>query len=63
MRKILIIFIVQNDCNSIECLTDLDSLGEMIIFESNLTTFKLSIVFRGSLNSSENWLEPKTKPP
>jgi len=31
----------------------------MIIFESILTTFKSNIVFRGSLDSSDNWLEPK----
>jgi len=30
---------------------------------SILTTFKLSFVFRGSLGSIENQLEPKTKPP
>jgi len=35
----------------------------MIIFGPILTTFKLSIVYRGSWGSIENWLEPKTKPP
>jgi len=35
----------------------------MILFGSILTTFKLSIVFKGSWGSIENWLEPKTKPP
>ncbi len=29
----------------------------------NLTTFKSSNIFRGSWGSSENWIEPKTKPP
>ncbi len=33
------------------------------MFESILTTFKLNIVFGGSWGSTENWLEPKTKPP
>jgi len=46
-----------------ECITDLDLGSEMIIFESILTTFKASVVFRGSWGSSVNWLEPKTKPP
>ncbi len=31
----------------------------MIIFESILTTFKLSVIFRGSLGSSVDWLETK----
>jgi len=38
----------------------------MIIFGSILTffaNFELSIIFRGSWGSIENWLEPKTKPP
>jgi len=35
----------------------------MIISESILTTFKLSIVFRGNWDSIENWLEPKNEPP
>jgi len=35
----------------------------MIIFESNLTTFEVSVIFLGSWGSSENWLEPKTEPP
>jgi len=33
------------------------------ISTSILTTYKPSIVFRGSWGSIENWLEPKTKPP
>ena len=28
-----------------ECVTDLDQQSEMIIFESILTTFKVSIIF------------------
>jgi hypothetical protein len=35
----------------------------MIIFESILTTFELSIIFGGSWVSIENWLEPETQPP
>jgi hypothetical protein len=35
----------------------------MIIFDSILTTFKLSIIFRGNWGSSDNWLEPKIEPP
>jgi hypothetical protein len=35
----------------------------MIIFGLILTTFELSIIFRGSWDSIENWLKPKTKPP
>jgi len=35
----------------------------MIIFESILTTFEASVIFRGSWGSIKNWLEPKTKPP
>ncbi len=36
----------------------------MIIFELILTTFtKLSIVFRGSWGSIENWLESIIEPP
>jgi len=35
----------------------------MIIFGLILTTFKLSVVFRGSWGSCVNWLEPKTEPP
>ncbi len=33
-----------------------------LFFESILTTFKLSIVFRGSWVNIENWLEPKIEP-
>jgi hypothetical protein len=37
----------------------------MIIFEPFLTTFKLSIIYRGSWGpgSIENWLEPNTESP
>jgi len=45
-----------------EWVKDLDQRSEMIIFGSILTTFKPSIIFRGSWGSAENWLEPKTKP-
>jgi len=48
---------------SSECVTDLDYWGEMIIFESILTTSKSSIIFRGSWGSIVNWLEPKIEPP
>jgi len=42
---------------------DLDKQSKMIIFESNLTTFKLSVIFRSSWAVVKNWLELKTKPP
>jgi len=42
---------------------DLDLRSEMIIFESILTFFKLSIVILGSCGSCENWLKPKIDPP
>ena len=45
-----------------ECVTDLDQLSEMIIFESISTTFEESVIFGGSWGSSKNWLEPYTKP-
>jgi len=48
---------------STECVTDLDKRSQMIIPKSILTTLKLSVVFGGSLESSDNWLEPKTEPP
>jgi len=35
----------------------------MIIFESILTTFISSIIFRGTWGSSVNRLEPKIEPP
>jgi len=34
----------------------------MIIFETILTTFKLSIDFRDSTDSSDNWHVPKIEP-
>jgi hypothetical protein len=36
---------------------------EMIIFESTLTTFEASFIFRGSWGSIKNWLEHKIQPP
>jgi len=46
-----------------EWVTDLDKRSEMIIFDSILTTFKASIIFRGSwAGSIVNWLEPKIDP-
>jgi hypothetical protein len=41
--------------------TDLDQGSEMIIFESILTTFKASVIFRGQ--SCKNWLGLKTEQP
>jgi len=35
----------------------------MIIYGSNLTTFKSRRIFGGSWGSIENGLEPKTEPP
>jgi len=40
-----------------------ETLLRKLNFESILTSFKLSIIFGGSWSSTENWLEPKTKPP
>jgi len=37
--------------------------GEMIIFESILTTFEVSFIFWASWGSIENWLELKIEPP
>ena len=34
----------------------------MIIFESIMTTFELSVIFWGNWGSLKNWLEPNTKP-
>ena len=53
---------VWHEWNATECVTYLDWQSEMIIFELILTTFEASFIFRGSLGSIENWLEPKTKP-
>ncbi len=39
--------------------TDLDQSSEMIIFESLLTTFITSFIFRGSWGNSKNRLELK----
>ena len=49
--------------NPAECVMDLDYQSEMIIFESILTTFELSIIFWGSFGIIENRLETKTKQP
>jgi hypothetical protein len=38
-------------------------VSEMIIFESTLTTFEASFIFRGSWGSIKNWLELKIEPP
>jgi hypothetical protein len=43
------------------CFTDLYQDTEMIIFESILTTFIASIVFRDRWRGSKNWLELKIK--
>jgi hypothetical protein len=42
--------------------TDLDPGSEMTIFESVLTTFTASVVFRDSWVSRKNWLELKIEP-
>jgi hypothetical protein len=42
--------------------THLDQ-GSEIIFKLNLTTFIVSIIFRGCWGSSENWLKLKIDPP
>jgi len=44
-------------------VTDLDQWIEVIIFESILTTFQLSIIFRGSWGISVYRLEPKIETP
>jgi len=65
-------FVIQQHCwndkirqffSATECVADLDQQIEMIIFMSNMTTFKLSVVFWGKWDSIENRLEPKTIPP
>jgi len=35
----------------------------MLNFWSILTTFELSIIFKGSWGNIENWLKPKTEQP
>jgi hypothetical protein len=42
--------------------TDLDQGSEMIIFESILTTFKESVIYRRNWGGGKNWLEPKIEP-
>ena len=46
-----------------ESVTDLDYQIELPIFEPILTSFKLSIVFRGIWGNSVNWLKSKIEPP
>ncbi len=58
-----------NDNNTIfvdivQWVSGLKILGsKMIIFESILTTFEASFIFRGSWGSIKNWLELKIEPP
>ena len=40
---------------------NLNKMSEMITFESLLTTYEVSSIFRDRLGSSKNWLEPKIK--
>jgi hypothetical protein len=63
-EKIKIFLLFENlfGSSNSECVTDLDYRGEMIIFKSDLTTFKLSVIFLGSWDSSENWPKPEIKP-
>jgi len=57
------IFVSNGRLHPTECVTDLDYQSKLLIFELILTSFKPSIIFGGSWGSTENWLEPKTKPP
>jgi len=50
--------ITRSTCTT-ECVTDLDSCSQMIIFQSIMTFFELSIIFIGSWGCCVNWLEPK----
>ncbi len=50
-------------CICTVCFTGLDQGSEVMIFESILTIFKMSVVFRGVWGSIEKWLELKIKPP
>jgi hypothetical protein len=45
------------------CFTDLDKGRKMIIFESILTSFIESVIFRGPWGSTKNWLKLKIEPP
>jgi hypothetical protein len=45
------------------CFTNLDQGSEMTIFESILTTFIASIIFRSGWSCNTNWLELKIKQP
>ncbi len=44
------------------CFISLDWGIEMIIFQSILTTFTASVIFRGRWKSSKNWIELKIVP-
>jgi len=50
-------------CNSYGVCHGLRSMKQDDCFESILTTFKSSIIFRGSWGSSANLIEPKIEPP
>ena len=50
------------ESDATECVVDLHSLSEIIIFNSILTTFEASAIIWGSWGSCWNMLEPKTKP-
>ncbi len=45
------------------CFTNLDQGSKLIIFESIMTTFIVSVIFKGHLDSSKNWLGLEIKPP
>ncbi len=53
----------QTHINSTVCFTDLDLGSEMIIFESNLTTFTARFVFKGRWGGRKNWLKLEIRPP
>jgi hypothetical protein len=46
------------DFKTTECIMDLEKQSKMVI-----TTFKLSVVFRGNWYSCVNWPEPKIERP
>jgi hypothetical protein len=52
---------IAHPCSTVY-FTDLDQGSEMIIYKSILTTFIVSVVFRGSWGSSKNWLKLKIEP-
>ena len=43
-----------------ECVADLYLQSEIIIFEKVLINFEVSVIFRGSWGSSENWVKLKS---